>query len=96
MQILSDAAIKAFLANYPHWQRTGVALTGKYECANFAECAALVHHCITVMRETDHHPLVSFGYNTVEIVTCTHDAGDVVTDRDAEFITRLTETLVQQ
>ncbi len=33
-------------------------------------------------EKQNHHPNWSNVYNTVEIELCTHDAGDIVTDRD--------------
>lgn len=35
-----------------------------------------------VAEKMDHHPLWTNVYNTVEIWLSTHDAGDVVTEKD--------------
>lgn len=36
-------------------------------------------------EKMDHHPLWTNVYNTVEIWLNTHDAGDIVTDKDVKL-----------
>jgi 4a-hydroxytetrahydrobiopterin dehydratase len=93
MKIISEIETKAFLQHHPQWHRVGDLLVGKYEHTNFTAVTAFVNKCIQVMNEIDNHPSVTFAYNFVEITTCTHDAGNVVTDRDLEFVFELNKTI---
>lgn len=46
-----------------------------------------------VAEKMDHHPNWSNVYNTVVIELTTHDAGNVVTEKDHKLADRITELL---
>ena len=43
--------------------------------------------------ELDHHPTVTFGYNTLRIETTTHDAGNRITQKDVELAERVCQLI---
>ena len=40
-------------------------------------------------EKMDHHPTWKNTYNEVEIWLCTHDAGDIVTDKDRKLAAQI-------
>ena len=40
-------------------------------------------------EKIDHHPLLTNVYNTVEIWLSTHDAGDIVTEKDHQLAKKI-------
>jgi len=53
--------------------------------SNFSEAFAFMTRVALEAEKADHHPLWTNVYNKVEIWLNTHDAGDVVTDKDKQL-----------
>jgi 4a-hydroxytetrahydrobiopterin dehydratase len=64
------------------WQHTNNKLYKKFQFANFSEAFAFMTRVAIEAEKANHHPLWTNVWNTVEIWLSTHDAGDVVTDKD--------------
>ena len=64
------------------WQETDNKLYRKFQFKNFSEAFAFMTRVALEAEKMDHHPLWTNVYNTVEVWLSTHDAGDVVTDKD--------------
>ena len=64
------------------WTEKDNSLYRKFEFRNFSEAFAFMARVALVAEKMDHHPSWKNVYNTVEIWLNTHDAGDVVTERD--------------
>ena len=64
------------------WQETDNKLYKKFEFKNFSEAFAFMTRVALEAEKMDHHPLWTNVYNSVEIWLSTHDAGDVVTEKD--------------
>ena len=64
------------------WQETENKLYKKFQFKNFSEAFAFVTRVAIEAEKMDHHPLWTNVYNSVEIWLSTHDAGDVVTEKD--------------
>ncbi len=64
------------------WQETGNKLYRKFQFRNFSEAFAFMTRVAIEAEKMDHHPLWTNVYNTVEIWLSTHDAGDIVTEKD--------------
>ena len=74
------------------WKEKDNKLYKKFEFKNFSEAFAFMTRVALAAEKMDHHPLWTNVYNKVEIWLSTHDAGDVVTDKDrklAEIIDKL-------
>jgi 4a-hydroxytetrahydrobiopterin dehydratase len=64
------------------WEEKNNTLYRKFEFKNFSEAFAFMTRVAIESEKADHHPLWTNVYNKVEIWLNTHDAGDIVTDKD--------------
>lgn len=77
--------IHTICAQYPAWQLQADQLVGEWDVADFATVRRMVTGICDVADELNHHPTVTFTYNTVRVATTTHDAGNTVTELDIEL-----------
>ncbi len=64
------------------WKEINNKLYRKFEFKNFSEAFSFMTRVALAAEKMDHHPLWTNVYNTIEIWLSTHDAGDIVTDKD--------------
>jgi 4a-hydroxytetrahydrobiopterin dehydratase len=64
------------------WKEENNQLHKKFEFNNFSEAFAFMARVALAAEKANHHPLWTNVYNKVEIWLNTHDAGDVVTEKD--------------
>ncbi|MCZ2458359.1 MAG: 4a-hydroxytetrahydrobiopterin dehydratase [Chitinophagales bacterium] len=76
------------------WQETDNKLYKKFQFRNFSEAFAFMTRVAIEAEKMDHHPLWTNVYNTVEIWLSTHDAGDMVTEKD-KLLAQKIDSLVQ-
>ncbi len=75
------------------WTETDNKLYRKFEFSNFSEAFAFMTRVAIEAEKMDHHPLWTNVWNKVEIWLSTHDAGDVVTDKDKKLAERIDKLL---
>jgi len=74
------------------WEEKNNFLTRTFEFSNFQEAFGFMTRVAFLAEEMNHHPNWSNVYNKVYINLTTHDAGNVVTEKDrklAEAIDKL-------
>jgi 4a-hydroxytetrahydrobiopterin dehydratase len=64
------------------WQEDENKLYRKFKFKDFSEAFAFMTRVAILAEKQDHHPFWSNVYNTVEIWLNTHDAGNIVTEKD--------------
>jgi len=64
------------------WKEENNTLYKKFTFKNFSEAFAFMTRVAIEAEKMDHHPQWTNVYNKVEIWLNTHDAGDIVTDKD--------------
>ena len=64
------------------WHEKDNTLYRKFEFKNFSEAFAFMTRVAIEAEKLNHHPLWTNVYNKVEIWLNTHDAGDIVTEKD--------------
>ncbi len=77
------------------WQETENKLYRKFLFRNFSEAFAFMTRVAIEAEKMNHHPLWTNVWNTVEIWLSTHDAGDIVTDKDRELAHRIDKLIAQ-
>jgi 4a-hydroxytetrahydrobiopterin dehydratase len=67
------------------WTEQNNTLYRKFEFADFSAAFAFMTRVAIAAEKADHHPLWTNVYNKVEIWLSTHDAGNIVTDKDRQL-----------
>jgi 4a-hydroxytetrahydrobiopterin dehydratase len=67
------------------WQETNNTLYRKFEFKDFSEAFAFMTRVALIAEKMNHHPKWTNVWNTVELWLSTHDAGDIVTDKDRKL-----------
>ena len=75
------------------WKEENNKIYKKFEFKDFSEAFAFMTRVALAAEKMDHHPLWTNVYNKVEIWLNTHDAGDVVTDKDRK-LAKLIDALI--
>ena len=71
------------------WTETDNKLYRQFEFANFSEAFAFMTRVAMEAEKMNHHPLWTNVWNKVEIWLSTHDAGDVVTEKDKKLADKI-------
>jgi 4a-hydroxytetrahydrobiopterin dehydratase len=75
------------------WTEKNNSLYRKFEFANFSEAFAFMTRVALAAEKMDHHPRWTNVYSTVEIWLNTHDAGDIVTEKDKKLSKKIDQLL---
>lgn len=67
------------------WKEENNKLSRAFTFKNFSEAFAFMTRVALAAEKADHHPEWKNVYNKVEMWLCTHDAGDVVTEKDRKL-----------
>ncbi len=71
------------------WTEKENKLYQKFTFKDFSQAFAFMTRVALAAEKMDHHPLWTNVYNTVEIWLSTHDAGDVVTEKDRKLSVKI-------
>ena len=75
------------------WPEIDNKLYQEFVFPDFSKAFSFMTRVAMAAEKMDHHPTWKNTYNRVEIWLCTHDAGDIVTEKDlklAAIIDKLT------
>jgi 4a-hydroxytetrahydrobiopterin dehydratase len=64
------------------WTEGNNRLTKTFKFTNFVEAFGFMSKVALLAEKHNHHPFWTNVYNSVTIELNTHDAGDIVTDKD--------------
>ena len=64
------------------WTQTENTLYQKFQFRDFSEAFAFMTRVAMLAEQHQHHPRWSNVWNTVEIWLNTHDAGNIITEKD--------------
>ncbi len=71
------------------WTEQNNQLYKKFTFKNFSAAFAFMTRVALEAEKMDHHPLWTNVWNTVEIWLSTHDAGDIVTEKDHQLAKKI-------
>lgn len=71
------------------WHEEKNRLQATFRFRDFTEAFAFMTEVALQAEKMNHHPSWSNVWNTVEIQLATHDAGNVVTDKDRQLAERI-------
>ena len=72
-----------------NWQEKDNTLYRKFEFKDFSEAFAFMTRVALIAEKMNHHPKWTNVWNTVEVWLSTHDAGDIVTDKDKKLAEKI-------
>ena len=75
------------------WEEKDNKLQRSFEFKNFIEAFSFLSKVAIVAEKQNHHPEIFNVYNKVDIKLSTHDAGDIVTDKDRILARSIDELL---
>lgn len=75
------------------WKEENNRLKKTFTFADFQEAFAFMTRVAFLAEAQNHHPNWSNVYNRVEIELCTHDAGDIVTEKDRTLANAIDQLL---
>lgn len=75
-----------------HWTEQHNALHKTFVFSTFLDAMHWMQKASAEVEKLNHHPKWTNMYNTVEVQLSTHDAGNIVTDKDWE-LARILETI---
>ncbi|MCL4220155.1 MAG: 4a-hydroxytetrahydrobiopterin dehydratase [Phycisphaerales bacterium] len=84
MSRLSEAEIKASLADVPDWSELDGEIQRTYQFSDFDEAMRFVNRVAEQAESSQHHPDILIRYNKVTLSLSTHDAGGI-TSKDFEL-----------
>jgi 4a-hydroxytetrahydrobiopterin dehydratase len=67
------------------WKETNNSLKRQFVFNDFIAAFAFMTKVALIAEKMGHHPLWTNVYNKVEITLSTHDAGDIVTEKDRKL-----------
>ena len=67
------------------WSETDNSLYRKFVFADFSEAFSFMTRVALAAETMGHHPVWKNVYNVVEVWLSTHDAGDIITDKDRQL-----------
>lgn len=71
------------------WKEENNKLYKKFKFKTFSEAFAFMTRVALEAEKMDHHPLWTNEYNQLEIWLSSHDAGDIVTDKDKKLAKKI-------
>lgn len=78
-----------------HWKEESNSLCGSFEFKNFREAFAFMTEVAIEAEKMNHHPDWSNVWNKVDFKLNTHDAGNVVTDKDLALAKKIDEVYLK-
>ena len=75
------------------WIEKENSLYKKFSFTDFSEAFAFMTRVAIEAEKMDHHPKWQNVYNTVEIWLSTHDAGNIVTEKDKPLAVKIDRLL---
>jgi 4a-hydroxytetrahydrobiopterin dehydratase len=64
------------------WKHENNKLTREFSFRDFNDAFGFMTRVALIAEKMNHHPTWTNTYNNVKIELSTHDAGDIVTDKD--------------
>lgn len=75
------------------WLEQNNQLFSKFEFKDFSEAFAFMTRVALLAEKHNHHPYWTNVWNKVEIYLSTHDAGNIVTERDRKLAAAIDKLL---
>jgi 4a-hydroxytetrahydrobiopterin dehydratase len=71
------------------WQEKDNSLVKEFSFPTFTAAIEFINQVAIIAERLNHHPQIINMYNKVTLTLSTHDAGDIVTDKDRTLATAI-------
>ena len=88
MALLDDPEIEERLDGLEGWERSGPAITKRFERGDFVGSVEFVSKLVGPAEEMHHHPDLEISWKTVTVTITTHSEGGL-TEGDFELARRI-------
>lgn len=78
------------------WKEEDNKLKRTFTFGDFKEAFTFMKQVAKIVDEMDHHPFWTNTYNKVSIELNTHDAGNIVTDKDRQLANAIDQIFEQK
>jgi 4a-hydroxytetrahydrobiopterin dehydratase len=89
MTVTGRAGCRSSLKINFMWEEKNNTLYRKFKFKSFSEAFAFMTRVALEAEKMDHHPLWTNVYDSLEIWLSSHDAGDIVTDKDRKLAKKI-------
>jgi 4a-hydroxytetrahydrobiopterin dehydratase len=89
MTLAGRGGCLSFLKIMFMWEEKNNTLYRKFKFKSFSEAFAFMTRVALEAEKMDHHPLWTNVYDSLEIWLSSHDAGDIVTDKDRKLAKKI-------
>ena len=83
------------MKNKTPWIEEDNKLKSQFEFEDFRQAFSFMQQVAELAEKLNHHPWWSNVYNRVNFELCTHDAGDIVTEKDHRLARGIDEIFSQ-
>lgn len=80
-------------SSIPMWRETDNKLVREFRFKDFQEAFTFMTRAAFIAEKMNHHPAWFNVYNYVRVELSTHDAGDVITEKDRKLALAIDEIL---
>lgn len=82
---------KLFESTNPNWNEVDGKLERNFKFKDFLHALDFINNISTICESEKHHPEINWVYNKITIRLSTHDAGDIITEKDIKLANLIDE-----
>jgi 4a-hydroxytetrahydrobiopterin dehydratase len=71
--------------NQSNWSEIDNKLQREFEFSDFKQALEFINKIAVICELENHHPEINWVYNKIILKLSTHDAGDVITEKDIKL-----------
>ena len=74
-----------------NWEEVDNKLEKSFQFKDFSEALDFINKLAIICESENHHPEINWIYNKITIKLSTHDAGDIITEKDIKLANLIDE-----
>ena len=76
------------------WVEIDGKLCKDFKFSDFSQSLEFINKISNIFESENHHPEINWIYNKITLSLSTHDAGDIITDKDIRLSQLIDEVLI--
>ena len=82
---------KIFESTNTNWNEVDGKLERNFEFKDFLHALDFINKLTVICESENHHPEINWIYNKINLKLSTHDAGDIITEKDIKLANLIDE-----